>query len=141
MCLYGGTRIREADILDTVTDEAAAFVAGDPLIVPEEPDRDRIEKRLEQLHNRRRRAREACLAGRLEVDEFDEETDIYRTQRDRLEQALKDADGSTPEPLSPAAAARLLAAPEDRVDVREWALDAIERLEWDGGTLDVSWAL
>ena len=141
ICTYGGTRIREADLLDAVTAEAAVFVAGGPLITPHQPDREKLEGRLNALNTRRRRAREAYLAGRLEVDEFDEETEIYRTQRERLERALKDADAETPIPLDPAAAARLLAVPSRGDAARAWARDVIERLEWDAETLAVDWKL
>ena len=141
VCLLGGTRVREADVLETVVDAAAAFVAGGPMLLPESRDRDRLEEQLERLETRRRRAREAFLSGRLDADEFDEETDLYHVRRDRLDAALKDAGEGLAAPLPPEVAVRLLEAPGNRDEAREWAHDVLERLWWDGESLEVVWRL
>ena len=139
-CSAGAPRILEGDLLTAITDAAAELVNKAPLIVPNTPDRDVIEQRLRNLQARRQRTREAYLSGQLELDEFDEETELFRARRDRLEARLKRADPAS-EPIPPATVARLLAGPENRDAAAGWLRDVVDRIEWDGETLDVGWQL
>ena len=111
-----------------------------PLIVRQASDRDQIERRFEQLHQRRQRTRDAYLSGRIEADEFDDETDRFREQRDRLEVMLKDA-SVAPEPIPPSTVARLLTAPDSAGAAAQWLRQVVERIDWDGRTADIRWIL
>jgi hypothetical protein len=65
--------------------------------------------------------------------------DAWRRQRDWLEQRLKDTGNPSPEPIPPAAAARLLNRPESRPAAHQWVRAVFERIEYDGDTLTIDW--